>query len=101
MEYTATAFAEPLRRIFAELYRPTKEMTIDFHPQSKYFVQSIEYRSEIRSWFEEFLYHPLLKAAQWISFKVRRLQSGSLHSYMAYLFIVLVVMLGLLLLPKQ
>src|SRR5258708_40352177 len=32
MEYTATAFAEPLRRVFAELYRPTQELTIDFHP---------------------------------------------------------------------
>ncbi len=101
MEYTATAFAEPLRRIFVELYRPTKELTIDFHPQSKYFVQSIEYRSEIRSWFEEFLYDPLPRAVRWISFNVRKLQSGSLHGYMAYLFIVLVVLLGLLLAPGR
>src|SRR6185369_4344178 len=60
MEYTATAFAEPLRRIFAELYRPTKELTIGFHPESKYFVQSIEYRSEITPWFEKYLYEPCL-----------------------------------------
>src|SRR3990170_6464648 len=60
MEYTATAFAEPLRRVFAELYRPTKELSIDFHPDSKYFVQSIEYRSEITPWFEKALYGPLL-----------------------------------------
>ena len=101
MEYTATAFAEPLRRVFVELYRPTKELTIDFHPESKYFVQSIEYRSEIRSWFEEFLYDPMLKAVQWVSFQVRKLQSGSLHSYVAYIFIVLVMLLGLLLLPGR
>ncbi len=99
MEYTATAFAEPLRRVFAELYRPTKELTIDFHPESKYFVQSIEYRSEIRSWFEEYLYAPLVAVVRWLSLRVRRLQSGSLHGYLAYLFVVLVVMLGLLLWP--
>jgi hydrogenase-4 component B len=99
MEYTATAFAEPLRRVFAELYRPTKELTIDFHPESKYFVQSIEYRSEIRSWFEEFLDGPLLKAARWVSGNVRKLQSGSLHGYVAYIFIALVTLLGLLLFP--
>jgi len=97
MEYTATAFAEPLRRVFAELYRPTKELTIDFHPESKYFVQSIAYKSEIRPWFEEFLYHPLVYAVQWLSRQVRRLQSGSLHGYMAYLFVVLLLMLGALL----
>jgi len=101
MEYTATAFAEPLRRVFAELYRPTKDLTIDFHPESKYFVQSIEYRSEIRSWFEEFLYSPLLKAARWISVNVRKLQSGSLHGYVAYIFIALVALLGLLLAPGR
>jgi len=99
MEYTATAFAEPLRRVFAELYRPTKELTIDFHPESKYFVQSIAYRSEIRSWFEEFIYDPLVYAVQWLSRQVRRLQSGSLHGYVAYLFVVLVLMLGALLWP--
>ena len=101
MEYTATSFAEPLRRVFAELYRPTQELTVDFHPDSKYFVQSIEYRTDIRSWFEEFLYEPLLNATQWVSRRVRRLQSGSLHGYVAYLFIVLVLMLGALLWPGK
>ena len=56
MEYTATSFAEPLRRVFAELYRPTKELTIDFHPESKYFVQSIEYKRQITPWFEKYVY---------------------------------------------
>ncbi len=29
MEYTATAFAEPLRRIFSAVYRPTEDVTVD------------------------------------------------------------------------
>ena len=93
MEYTATSFAEPLRRVFSELYRPTKDVTIDFHPESKYFVQSIEYKSDIRPWFEEFIYDPLVNKVKELSHHVRQLQSGSLHGYLAYLFI----MLGLLL----
>lgn len=100
MEYTATAFAEPLRRVFAELYRPTKELSIDFHPESKYFVQSIEYQSGIRPWFEHYLYDPLLRTTQWLSRRVRLLQSGSMHAYIAYIFVVLVLMLSLLLLPR-
>jgi hydrogenase-4 component B len=101
MEYTSTSFAEPLRRVFAELYRPTKELTVDFHPDSKYFVQSIEYRSDIRPWFEEFLYTPLLNVTQWISLRVRRFQSGSLHGYVAYLFVMLILMLVALLWTGQ
>jgi hydrogenase-4 component B len=93
MEYTATAFAEPLRRVFAELYRPTQELTIDFHPESKYFVQSIEYRSEITPWFERSLYDPFLGLMRFAARQVRRLQAGSLHLYLMYVTVVLVILL--------
>lgn len=93
MEYTATAFAEPLRRVFAELYRPTKELSIDFHPDSKYFVESIEYKSEITPLFDRWFYDPLLKSIRFISRQVQRLQGGSLHLYLAYIAILLVILL--------
>ena len=93
MEYTATSFAEPLRRVFAELYRPTKELTIDFHPESKYFVQSIEYKSEITPWFEKYVYEPCLWLVRLLAVNIRRLQSGSLHLYLVYVAIALVVLL--------
>jgi hydrogenase-4 component B len=93
MEYTATAFAEPLKRVFAEIYRPMKELTVDFHPGSKYFVQSIEYRSEITSWFDQSLYRPFLESATFVAQQVRRLQAGSLHLYLLYIAIVLTLLL--------
>ena len=34
-EYTATAFAEPLRRIFAELYRPTRNRPSELLPDTR------------------------------------------------------------------
>jgi hypothetical protein len=97
MEYTATAFAEPLRRVFAELYRPTKELTIDFHSDSKYFVQSIEYRSGITPWFEQVVYAPFLHVIERFARQVRRLQSGSLHMYLLYMALAL---LGLLIVAR-
>jgi len=93
MEYTATAFAEPLRRVFAELYRPTKELSIDFHPDSKYFVQSIEYRSGITPWFEKALYGPLLWFTKFCAAVIRRMQSGSLHMYLVYVTVALLILL--------
>ena len=93
MEYTATAFAEPLRRVFAELYRPTEDLSIDFHPESKYFVQSIEYRSEIHPWFERLLYAPVVSV-------LRRRPSGCAGcrrarctSISLYMILALVVLL--------
>jgi hydrogenase-4 component B len=93
MEYTATAFAEPLRRVFAELYRPTRDLSIDFHPASKYFVQSIEYRSEIHPWFERVLYDPFLYALRTAGTWMRRVQGGSLHLYLVYMTLALIVLL--------
>jgi hydrogenase-4 component B len=93
MEYTATAFAEPLRRVFAELYRPTEDLSIDFHPESKYFVQSIAYRSEVHPWFERLLYAPIVSFLRRVAFRVRWLQAGSLHLYLLYMILALVVLL--------
>jgi hydrogenase-4 component B len=93
MEYTAASFAEPLRRVFAELYRPAKELTIDFHPESKYFVQSIEYTSEITPLFDRVLYDPLLRLVRRVSLQVRRVQAGSLHLYLMYIAVILILLL--------
>jgi hypothetical protein len=95
MEYTATAFAEPLRRVFAELYRPSRDLTIDFHPASKYFVQSIEYRSEIHPWVERILYEPMLRVLRSAAGWTRRLQGGSLHLYLVYMALALLGLLAL------
>ena len=93
MEYTATAFAEPLRRVFAELYRPTEDLSIDFHPDSKYFVQSIAYRSGVHPWFERRLYTPVMLLMRWAAFRVRWLQAGSLHLYLLYMILALILLL--------
>ena len=101
MEYTSTAFAEPLRRVFAELYRPTQDLSIDFHPESRYFVQSIEYRSEIVPWFERYLYATLVTRVRRWGIQARALQSGSAHAYLTYLVIALLGLLTLLLVRQM
>jgi hydrogenase-4 component B len=93
MEYTATAFAEPLRRVFAEIYRPMRELTVNFHPGSKYFVESIKYTSEITPVFEQSVYKPFLDSATFVAQQVRRLQTGSLHLYLLYMAAALTVLI--------
>lgn len=93
MQYTATSFAEPLRRIFAELYRPSEDLSIDFHPASKYFVQAIEYRSETQPWLESLVYGPALALFRKLATRVRWLQSGSVHLYLAYMTLALFALL--------
>ena len=95
MQYTATSFAEPLRRIFAELYRPSEDLAVDAHPASRYFVQSIEYRARIAPW-ERALYDPVIAWVKAWAARARAVQSGSVHAYLAYLVGTLVALVGLL-----
>ena len=97
MEYTATAFAEPLRRVFSAIYRPTEDVTVDHHPESRYFVQAIAYRARLLPWFELYLYEPALSWVRRWSRGVLALQSGSIHAYLAYVVGALVLLLGVLL----
>jgi hydrogenase-4 component B len=93
MEYTSTAFAEPLRRVFAELYRPTEGLSISSHPGSRYFVRSISYTTRVVPWFEQVFYDPVIRGMRGIATRVRRLQAGSIHLYLLYVTIALVVAL--------
>jgi hydrogenase-4 component B len=97
MQYTATSFAEPLRRIFAEIYRPSEDLTVDFHPASRYFIQSIAYRTRILPWFERYLYEPVIAATRSAGERTGAIQSGSVHAYLSYVVGALVVLLGVLL----
>jgi hypothetical protein len=93
MEYTSSAFAEPLRRIFGALYRPSQDVMVDYHPDSKYFIQSILYRSRVQTWFEGFLYKPLMDFTRRLGSSGRWIQSGSIHWYIAYIFLALLAFL--------
>jgi hydrogenase-4 component B len=93
MEYTATAFSQPFKRIFAILYRPVKQLDIEFHAESRFFVRTIHYENPTRSIIEEWLYLPALGGAQRLAGIARRIQSGSANLYLAYIFVALLVLL--------
>ncbi|MBI5031339.1 MAG: hydrogenase 4 subunit B [Chloroflexi bacterium] len=92
-EYTATAFSNPFKRVFSLLYRPVKELDIEFHPESRFFVHTIEYRNEARSIFDDALYRPLIQFIRRFADKARVVQSGNVHTYLLYILIALVVLL--------
>ena len=92
-EYTAAAFAEPLKRVFTGFYRPTQEVTVEVHPVSPYFVRAIRLRADLPPWMEQMLYDPLLRAAGAVSNQFRRMHSGSIHFYLALLPAALLLLL--------
>lgn len=84
MEYTATSFAEPLIRVFDDVLQPERDVDVTHYDESRYLVESIEFRQRVPDRIEARLYPPVLGAASWWSDRARRLQNGSLHRYLAY-----------------
>ena len=91
-EYTAFAFSKPLRMIFAALYRPQREIQAEYEV-SPYYPKAIRFDSEIESPFEERLYAPAQRLILALAVRVRRIQAGSIHAYLAYIFVTLILLL--------
>jgi hydrogenase-4 component B len=91
-EYTAFAFSKPLRMIFAALYQPHREIEAEYEV-SPYYPKAIHFGSEIESPFEERLYAPVQKVILALARRMRAIQAGSIHAYLAYIFVTLILLL--------
>jgi hydrogenase-4 component B len=92
MEYTATGFSKPVRMIFKALFQPRRDVQreYDFSP---YFATNIHFESHIEEVFVERLYRPLRVWILRVSRRVRALQAGSIHAYLLYIFLTLLLLL--------
>jgi hydrogenase-4 component B len=95
MEYTATAFANPFTRVFDFFYRPVKRLDIDAHPDSRFFVRRIAYDNPTRFIVDDWLYSPAARALRALTQRAVAIQSGSSNVYLAYVFVVLLLLLVL------
>jgi hydrogenase-4 component B len=91
-EYTATAFSKPLRMIFAAFYRPRREIQAEYEV-SPYYPTAIRFESEIEPSFEKRLYEPLKQRVMAAAERMRAVQAGSIHAYLAYIFAALILLL--------
>jgi hydrogenase-4 component B len=91
-EYTATAFSKPLVMIFSSIYRPTREVS-RVEEVSPYFPSEVRYRAEIEPTFERFVYRPLTSGVLGVAHRLRVIQAGSLHAYLAYVLVLGIALL--------
>ena len=73
---------------------PVKDLDIEFHPESRYFVRTIEYYNEGRLIFEDTIVRAAAAHAsrRWRA-RARVLQSGNVHGYLVYILVALVALL--------
>jgi hydrogenase-4 component B len=93
MEYTATSFAEPLQRVFDDVLAPETDVDVTHARESEYMVAAVQYRQRIPDRVEARLYRPLIEWVGALGLAARRLASGSMHRYLAYMMTAVIVVL--------
>jgi hydrogenase-4 component B len=93
MQYTATSFAMPLRRIFGFLFS-IKE-NVRQHPSTSHpaFPDRIHHHLRVRDRFWTLIYQPVINASFWLSRRIGRMQQGRIQIYLIYSFITILVLL--------
>jgi hydrogenase-4 component B len=93
MEYTATGFVQPIKRVFSAIYQPTVKLETEFLEESRYFAKRRRFEFRIEPVIEKYLYQPVTAGCFKLADRLRPLQSGGLHLYLTYIFVTLVVLL--------
>ncbi len=86
-EYTATAFSKPFRIAFSFFllpYRKSEKIRDSF-----YHVRKFTYETHTTPVFKRYFYQPLLGLIYSAAFKMKKLQPGSIHLYILYIFATL------------
>ncbi len=92
MTYTGLAYSNPIRIIFNSLYRShTNSETIA--AASRHREGRMTYAQEIPPPFERVLYRPLVHAVEGLTRRARIIQSGNVNQYVAYIFIIVLIVL--------
>ncbi len=93
MQYTATSFAMPLRRIFGFLFS-IKEHVRQVQPvPHPAFPERLHYHLRVRDRFWMWIYQPVVDASFWLSRRIGRMQQGRIQVYLIYSFVTILVLL--------
>jgi hydrogenase-4 component B len=93
MQYTATSFAMPLRRIFGFLFsikENVRSMPLTAHPS---FPERLNYHLRVRDRFWIWIYQPISDTSFWVSRRIGRMQHGRIQIYLIYSFVTIIVLL--------
>lgn len=88
--WTSAGFTKPLRLVLEVVLRPRREVVV---AEDGGVLRSVTYRGEVPHLFDSALYRPARRRALEGARIARRIQSGSVRAYAAYLLVLLLVML--------
>lgn len=91
-DYTATAFAKPLRLVFAALYRPRREVVRE-DAGTPYVLRRLHYTGGVVDLAETQIYHRVQREVSAVSQAIRAHSTGRIHGYIGFVLGALFVAL--------
>ena len=93
MQYSSTGFSKPARIVFRSIFKPQRDFKVE-EGIPPYFVKAAKYNVSTLSVIEKYFYNPLTKKIVNFARKARfTIQTGSIHTYLLYIFITILLML--------
>lgn len=92
MQYSSLGITMPLR-VFLKRLLGSKLVIKREYSGTRYVLRTLSYQGNIRERWEEMFYRPFTRLLFWSAEKIRVLQTGSIHLYLGYMLITLVIVL--------
>ncbi len=91
LNWTSAGFTKPIRLVLEAVLRPQREIVVRTRAG---IVQEVSYHGHVPHLIDDWIYRPANRAALAAAVRARRLQSGRLGTYVAYLIGLVVVLLA-------
>ena len=91
LRWTSAGFTKPLRLVLESILRPEREITVRSEGG---IVQEVTYSGHVPHLIDERVYRPAVRLSLASARHARRLQSGSLGTYVAYLVVLVLALLA-------
>ena len=96
MQYTSTAFSQPIRRVFAPAWKLDEQIEATREPGVLARAKSLHYRVHAQDWSWLKGYVPIGRLVLAAARNIGRIQTGNIHTYLLYSFVTLLMFLWII-----
>jgi hypothetical protein len=96
MQYTSTAFAMPIRRVFAPAWKIEERIEIVTAPGPIPRVKTIRHHLHVFDWSWLKGYLPIGRLVLAAARRIGAIQAGNIHTYLVYSFVTLLLFLWII-----
>jgi len=93
MQYNATSFSQPLRRIFAGIYRAEEHVRIERN-RHKLLTDHVSYVVHVGDMAVKYIYQPVDRFILFIAKFIQHEHERGLHAYLAYTLLTIIFLLA-------